>query len=113
LLNRDVVRSALSVLALLTVLAVGCGGGPGSTPKTDGGLAIRGRIVDLNARSLLEIESLTIRAESSEDYTVEAEGVPMGQFTPSHLREHMVSGLVVTVTYHEEDGRLVLDGISD
>lgn len=100
-------------MALLTVLAVGCGGESGSTPATDGGLAIRGRIVGLNPRSVLEIESLTIRAESGETYTVESEGVLMGEFSPSHLREHMLSGLVVTVTYHDADGRLVLDGISD
>ena len=115
MLNRDVARPALWVLALalLAALATGCGGESDSTTATDGGQAIRGRIVDLNARSLLELESLTIRGESGETYTVEAGGVALGQFTPSHLREHMVSGLVVVVTYHDEGGRLVLDAISD
>ena len=63
--------------------------------------------------SLLEIESLTIRDESGEAYTLEVRGLPLGEFTPSHLREHMVSGAVVEVTYRDDHGRLVLDAITD
>ena len=92
---------------LLAALAAGCVGGPDSTSATDEGQAIRGRIVDLKAGSLLEIESLTMRGESGETYTG---GVALGRFTPSHPREHMVSGVVVA--YHEEKGRLVPDAIS-
>ena len=79
---------------------------------TDGEQAIRGRIVDLRARSLLEIESLTIRGESGEILTIltlEAGGVALGQLAP----EHMVSGLAAVATYHNAGGRLALDAISD
>ena len=115
MLIRDIARQARCVLTLvlLAALASGCVGGRDSTPATDGGQAISGRIVDLKAGSLLEIQSLTIRVESGETYTLEAGGVALGRFTPSHLRGHMVSGLVVVVTYHEESGRLVVDAISD
>jgi hypothetical protein len=115
LLNRNIARPALKVLALvlLTALATGCAGESDSTTESDGVQSVHGRIVDLNSRSLLELESVTIRSESGETYTVEAGGVALGQFTPSHLREHMVSGLEVVVTYHDESGRLVLDAISD
>ena len=114
MLNRDVARSALWVLALVlsTGAATGCARQSDATPATDGGQAVHGRIVDLNMRPLLEIESLTIRGESGETYTVDAGGVALGRFTPSHLREHMVSGRAVVVTYHDEGGRLVLDAIS-
>ena len=80
-----------------------------STSRAGSRQAVPGRIVDLNARSLLEIESLTIRSETGGDYTVEATGVVLGQFTP----EHMVFGRVVVVAYHDDDCRLVLDSISD
>lgn len=98
---------------MLTTLAAGCAGESDPASVTDGAQTVRGRIVDLKARSLLEIESLTIRDESGETYRLEAGGVGLGRFTSSHLREHMVSGLVVVVTYQEQGGRLVLDAISD
>jgi len=100
-------------MVLSMALAVGCADDSDSTGAAGGGQTLRGRIVDVDARSLLEIESLTIRDDSGESYTVEARGLPLGEFTPSHLREHMVSGAVVEVTYHDEDGRLVLDAITD
>ena len=34
-------------------------------------------------------------------------------FSPSHFREHMALGLPATVTFHQEDGKLVLDDIKD
>ena len=119
MLNPDIAWPARWVLALVlvTALAAGCAGEPDSTTAADGGQTVRGRIVDLNARSLLEVESLTIRDESGATYILEAgdeaDGVELGRFTPSHLREHMVSGQAVEVTYHDEGGRLVLDAISD
>ena len=100
-------------MALLMALAVGCADDADSTGATGGGQTLRGRIVDVDARSLVEIESLTIRDESGAAYTLEARGMPLGEFTPSHLREHMVSGAPVEVSYHDDGGRLVLDAISD
>ena len=123
MLNPDIAWPARWALALVlvTALAAGCAGEPDSTTAADGGQTVRGRIVDLNARSLLEVESLTIRDESGatnileagDEAGDEADGVELGRFTPSHLREHMVTGQVVEVRYHDEGGRLVLDAISD
>ena len=35
------------------------------------------------------------------------------EFSPSHLRDHMLSGLRVKVSYHREDDRLIIDDITD
>ncbi|MCL0029206.1 hypothetical protein M1N23_03590 [Dehalococcoidia bacterium] len=115
MINRSVADSTLWLLAmaLLLVLMGACVEESGSTDQTDGQQIVRGRIVNVDARSLLEIESLTIQDKSGSLYTVEARGVLFGEFTPSHLREHMVSGTAVEVTYYDEGGRLVLGAISD
>ena len=115
MLNPEIAWTARWALTLvvLTALAAGCAGGPDATTATEVRQAVSGRIVDLSAPSLLELESLTIRGESGETFTLQAGGVALGQFTPSHLREHMVTGQVVVVTYHVDGGRLVLDAISD
>ena len=115
LINRSVADSTLWLLAmaLLVALMGACMQNPGSADQTNGQQIVRGRIVNVDARSLLEIESLTIRDKSGAAYTVEARGVLFGKFTPSHLREHMVSGTSVEVTYYDEGDRLVLGAISD
>ena len=79
---------------------------------------ISGVVVDVRADSLLKFESIEIR---------DAEGViwhllgddfksqpTTHSFTPSHIREHMLHGLPITVWYKEDKtGRLLITAIQD
>ena len=74
---------------------------------------VSGLILDLDARSLLELESVTLEDENGATWIFEAQGKRLAGFTPSHLREHMLLGEPVTVAFHRENGVLVLDDVTD
>ena len=97
------VVAAIAVALLLTLGACGSQSG-----------AIRGHLVDVQSESLLELTSAEIMDGDGKRWKFEARGFSEpGDFTPSHLREHMVLGEPVTVKYHDEDGVLVIDDITD
>lgn len=98
--------SAAIVLLLVCAGVAGCGGEP------DAGTA-RGYVIAVESRTLLELDSVSVRTEEGETIQLNARGKLFPGFSPSHLREHMVQGLPVTVTYHRENGVLVLDDVRD
>ena len=100
--------------AALCALAYGmlaCGGDVSEAVDGASARTVHGSIVGVEVRSLVELTSLELRDENGATWHFEAEGSQ--GFTPSHLREHMLQGLSVTVSYHEEDGALMIDGIED
>lgn len=108
-------RPALALAAATLWLALGsfgCGadGGSGATGESR---TVRGLLTDVKAASLLEIESITVQTDDGETHVIESGGRILTDFTPSHLREHMLRGEAVTVTFHEQGERLVLDDVSD
>jgi len=105
-------KIVLLILAALIVLALGCGGGDTELPPANE-RTLRGHLTDVKAASLLEIESITIETETGESFVVEGDSRIFGGFTPSHLRQHMLDGTMVTVKYHEDGGRLVLNDVVD
>ena len=107
---RTSIRAFLiaAVMAMAIVLS-GCGGGATGTQAVQ--QVVRGEIMDVKARDLLRIESLTVRGPDGRTWVFESRG-PL-EFTPSHVREHMVLGHQVEVTFHEEDGVLVADRLAD
>ena len=100
------------ILMVMIALSLGCGGGGAESPSADE-LTVRGRLTDMKAASLLEVESVTVETETGESFLPEAEKRIFSGFTPSHLREHMLQGNLVTVTFHQEDERLVLNDVLD
>ena len=71
-------------------------------------LEIRGLVADVQAGSILKLDSLTIRDEEGRLWSFKVEG-QLG-FTPSHLREHQVLAQPVIVRYRETpDGLVALD----
>ena len=84
--------------------AVSCGGETRS---------VHGLIVDVAADSLLVVETVTVEDEDQVRWTVHGGGKRFDGFSPSHLREHMVQGLPVTVWFEERDGRLFMKDVSD
>ena len=108
---RRASRFILGLVLIATVPGVaGCGGDAADVASPQ---SVRGLIRDVEARSLLELESLTVEGQRGRVWRFEARGEKLPELTPSHLREHMVLGQPVTVTFHQEDGVLVLDAITD
>ncbi len=100
------------MLALLVAVAI-AGGACGST---DGGAepeSVRGQILEVVPLGLLDLDSLTIEDSDGERWHFEARGARFFNFSPSHLTEHMVQGLPVTVTFRREGDALVVSGIGD
>ena len=106
--------SALALVPLaLLVFALACG--PESIPGPDSQAieSVRGPVQDVQARSLLEIESLTVRDDAGRGWKVEGRGKSVEGFTPSHLGEHMVLRQPVTVDFYRDGEALVLVDITD
>ena len=105
-------RRGLLVLAALAALVSGCGGADGTSSSGEG-RTVRGWITDVRSTSILEVESITVETETGESYVLEAGGRILSGFTPSHLREHMLQGTLVTITFHQEGERMALDDVRD
>ena len=112
-------RGALKLAALVLGLSIGaqvmlgCGGErdpEGAPERTE---AVRGLIHQVEPKSLLETGKLTIVDEAGDVWVFQSGGSAPAGFGPSHLRDHMLSGLQVTVTFHREGDNLVIDGIAD
>ena len=97
--------------AAYCVLGLGLWACGGESAEDPGAGSVRGSIDLVEARSLLEVSVLEITDEHGSRWRFEARG--FDGFSPSHLREHRLQGLPVTVTYHTEDGVRLIDEITD
>ena len=109
------VSALLGFLAVL-MIAADCGDdGRGATQ--DQTLQVRGVVTEVQARSLLELEQLRVTDERNTvwDFRPGPEVVAGSghDYTPSHLRQHMVQGIPIIVTYMEKDGVLTIVSISE
>ena len=104
-LTRSVV---FSTLALVVALALACGGNSAAGPEGQ----VRGLVVDVVDRSIIETEALSIRDEAGTTWSFVVARGYIGM-TPSHLREHQLTGLSVLVSYVREGDALVALGIAD
>ena len=109
---RNAAALRLTLTALLVALAAGwsaCDSGEGPPPRE--AESVRGMVVEVDAASLLDLESLTVLDDAGKRWTFVARGYR--GFTPSHLNEHRVLGDPVTVVFHRGSGGLVIDDITD
>ncbi|MDP3768988.1 MAG: hypothetical protein Q8S13_13305, partial [Dehalococcoidia bacterium] len=87
-------------VAVALVLAAACGGDSG------GEKSAKGIVVDVEAGSLTNIESFTLRTNAGEELVFgiapDATQDPQEGFFPSHLRSHAVLAEQVRVFYREE-----------
>ena len=72
---------------------------------------VRGIVVEVVGRNLLEVETLQVRSQDGKTWTFTTDG-PM-PFTASHLREHQLFGQTVLVFFIKRDGRLVAVDFAD
>ena len=94
-------------VALLTAVCVAVACQP-----TTGDGAVVGHVTEVTARSLVEVESLTIVTGDGKEWVFSGGEFP--GFTPSHLEEHQALGEPVRVFYvREEDGSLRIVRIED
>jgi hypothetical protein len=103
----------VAAAALLLLSVAGCGGTPAADTSDDQAEVVSGLITDVRARSLSEIESMTLAGEDGETWVFGAQNTMDAGFTPSHLNEHMVLGMPVKMWFHRQGGALVIDRIAD
>ncbi len=75
--------------------------------------SVRGLIRGIEAQSLLALKSIDLTDEAGNTWHFDANGKTFASFTPSHLNEHMLLGLRVTVVFHREGEVLVVEDITD
>ena len=112
--QRTLARTVLvAAVALLIFSGAACGGTQADDTSDVQTEVVSGLIVDLKARSLSEIESMTVAGEDGETWGFGAQDTMSAGFTPSHLKEHMVLGIPVKVWFHRQNGALQIDRIGD
>ena len=73
---------------------------------------VSGLVIEFEARSLTEIDYLTLETAEGQIYNLNV-GKNLGKFTPSHIRQHMVHGELVEISYFRRDGENWLRSIQD
>ncbi len=96
---------ALPLLVAIALLAASCS-------NSDALKNVRGLLTDVQARSISQVETLTVEEQGTgKQWMFQTDG-DIGP-TPSHLRAHMLQGEPVTVHYMERDGRLLAVKVTD
>ena len=107
---KQVQKSAVVAVAL--VLGSYCGGGGDGSGTSEA--VFEGLITSVEARTLLDLESIEVTDDAGTSLVFHARGRRFVEFTPSHVREHMLQGLGVIVTYRaSDDGTLYIVTIRD
>lgn len=73
--------------------------------------AIQGRVISVVAENISEVRSFEVQLQSGEIYSFKTDGF-IG-FTPSHIKEHQITGEPVIVTYIERNGAFIASKITD
>jgi hypothetical protein len=71
----------------------------------------RGLIVNVQARSIVATEAITLRTDDGRELTLRVDAA--ADMTPGHLREHMTLGEPVLVTYQQTPEGLLATRIDD
>lgn len=91
----------IAIVALLSACGfLGGGGHPTAS--------LEGTIIAVEGDSLIEWTSVTIRSRNGDKRFLLGEGVDLGYWRASHMREHMLQSDGVIVTYRDsEQGQVV------
>lgn len=110
-LNKTLLLFGLWPLAVVAIVLGGCNQTAESMDEDYP--RFTGTVHNYEAKSLLELESITIADRSGERREFFADGLRLEEFTPAHVREHMVLGDPVEVTYRESGDRLLIVSLRD
>ena len=103
-LQRWLTVVGLGLAVITLVLSASCDG----KEKVEN---VRGIVVEVVGRNLLEVETLQVRTQDGTIWTFTTDG-PL-PFTASHLREHQLFGQTVLVFFTKRDGQLVAVDLAD
>lgn len=98
-------------MASIVVVLGGCekaSGGPVESHRS-----FIGTVMSFEAESLLEFESITVANDSGVVLDFHSGGRRFEEFTPAHVREHMVLGDPVEVTYRKSGDVLLIVSLQD
>ena len=109
LIARICLAALCALLATFAALACDANGAD-DAPATQ---SIRGQVLQVDARSLLELEALELLDGNGVTWRFEGRGIAIPGFAPSHLNEHKLLGQPVEVFYRREGDALVLRNITD
>lgn len=108
-------------IGILGVLLIGCNTATnlgirstGPNPDTTNNLehTVRGIVLEVTAKSALEIDNLLIRGPNEKDWTFKGKG--FAGKTPTHLRQHALLGQPITVFYQDDEmGNRIVTRIVD
>jgi hypothetical protein len=104
---------ALPVAALGLIACGGDSASDTSSQTIEEAETVRGLILEVNAKSLLELESLRLEDEGGTIWLFEGGGRTFPGLTPSHIREHMVAGQRVSVTFERDGDVLTVVDVGD
>ena len=117
-MNRDIIRPVIAYaittwgLALLLLVASGCGGSGSPSPQVIGESGqVHGLVVDVQGLPFGVPDVLTIRDDEGRVWEFTAEGSVA--FTTSHLDQHRTLRLPVTISYRVTPDGLVAESIAD
>jgi hypothetical protein len=93
--------------AVLVALAVGA--------CDDGGIVVRGIVVEVQQSSVASVEGFTLRTDAGELLHFVVGDLPTGggSFPAIHLRDHLASASPVAVRYVKEHDQLVVLRLAD
>jgi hypothetical protein len=117
------VRRVLAGLLIAALFLAACGTGSGasaaptpsaSAPSGPPESPIEGVVLEVNASSLSEVSTFTLRADDGRSWEFEVGPLENAtEFPPAHLHEHQASSTPVRVFFRSEPSRLVAYRIED
>ena len=109
---KHCIRIVSTILLVLTIAtAADCE--DDSDDQTTSPSVFSGLILELVPMTLLEFESIKVVDEAGTVMEFHSGGRRFSHFTPSHIREHMVLGHGVVVSYREDGGVFHIVEITD
>lgn len=112
----DALAPANSVIALALILIgalAACSTDASDATSQPRLQAVRGQVLQVEARSLIELEVLEIQDAHGAIWRFEGRGKVIPGFAPSHLNEHKILGLSVEVAFYRDGDALVLYDVTD
>lgn len=109
LFNKNLKLLFIVYILLITIIIISCNNKEVIALEE---YEVTGRITDIESYSLTVASKITLQSESNHiiDYFIRTS---LGEFTPSHLRYHMVTGEPVRIFYSVLDNQNIIINIQD
>ena len=109
-LNLTKSHISISLILLIFIIALSSGCAIGKS-QNDQRKFLEGRVTNIIPRNISEIQTLEIQTDDQQIYKFETTGFT--GFTPSHIKEHQVTGQSIKVYYERSGNDLIALEITD